>query len=87
MPFIRFLASEYYTYIVILILSLGVIISIYSYYTKKKLVYIIIIALSSHQPSFYFKYTKANTHSLCNVRLVSINKYISGFSCNTHYLS
>ena len=48
MPFIRSLASKYYTYIVALILSLGVVIPIYSYYTEKKLVYIIIIALFSH---------------------------------------
>ena len=44
MPPIRFLASEHYAYIIILILSLGAIMPIYSYYTKKKLVYIIIVA-------------------------------------------
>ena len=47
MLFIRFLAFEYYTYIVALILSLSVIIPIYFYYAKKKLVYIIITALFS----------------------------------------
>ena len=44
MPFIRSLVSEYYTYIVILILSLGVIMPIYFYYAEKKLVYITIAA-------------------------------------------
>ena len=44
MPFVRSLVSEYYTYIVTLILLLGVIMPIYSYYTKKKLVCVIIIA-------------------------------------------
>ena len=38
MPFIRSLVSKYYTYTVTLILSLGIIMPIYSYYTKKKLV-------------------------------------------------
>ena len=48
----------------------------YSYYMKKKLVYIIITALFGCQLSSYFKYTKANIRSLYNMRLVSINKYI-----------
>ena len=49
MPFIRFLASKCYTYIVILILLLGKIMPIYSYCTKKRLVYIIIITLCLYQ--------------------------------------
>ena len=44
MPFIRSLVSEYYAYIIAVILLLSKIMPIYSYYTKKKLVYIIIIA-------------------------------------------
>ena len=48
MPLIKSLALECYTRIVALILLLGVIMPIYSYYTKKKLVYIIIAALFSH---------------------------------------
>ena len=48
MPVIRFLAFERHTHLVILILSLSVIIPLYSYYAKKKLVYIIITALFSY---------------------------------------
>ena len=48
MPPVRFLVSKCHTYIVILILSLGVIMPIYSYYTKKKLVCVIIAALFSY---------------------------------------
>ena len=76
MPFIRSLVSEYYTYIIVLILSLGVLMPIYSYYTEKKLVCVIIIAFFSHQPSFYFKYIKLNIYSSCNIRSISNTKYI-----------
>ena len=48
MPFIKSLVSKCHAYIVTLILLLGVIMPIYSYYTKKKLVYIIIVALFSY---------------------------------------
>ena len=48
MPPIRSLASKYYTYIITLILLLGVIMPIYSYYTKKKLVYVTITAIFSY---------------------------------------
>ena len=51
------------------------IMSPYSYYVKKGLVCITIIVLFSRQPSSYSKYTKANTCSLCNMRLVFTNKY------------
>ena len=44
MPFIRFLVFKHCAYIVILILLLGVIMPIYSYYAKKKLVCVIIMA-------------------------------------------
>ena len=44
MPPGRFLASKHYTYIVAVILLLGEIMPSYSYYIKKKLVYITIIA-------------------------------------------
>ena len=76
MPFIRFLVSKYYTCIVILILSLGVIMPTYSYYIKKKLVYIIIAAPFSYQPSSYSKYIKLNIYFSCNVRSVFNTKYI-----------
>ena len=44
MPFIRFLVSKCYAYIVLVILLLNKIMLTYSRYTKKKLVYIIITA-------------------------------------------
>ena len=75
MPPIRFLASVYYILLTASISLNSKIISPYSYYTKKGLVYIIIIALFSCQPSSYSKYTKANTCSLCDVYSVSTNKY------------
>ena len=76
MPPIRSLASECHAYTVALILSLGVIMPIYSYYTEKKLVYIVIAASSNHQPSSYFKCIKSNIYSSCNIRLVFNTKYI-----------
>ena len=51
------------------------IISPYSYYAKKGLVYIIIIDFFSCQPSFYTEYTKLNTYILYNMYLISLNKY------------
>ena len=87
MPSIRSLASVYYILLAASISLNGEIMSPYSYYTKKELVYITIIVFFSYQPSSYFKCTKANTYSLCDVRSVSINKYIFRFSYNAHYLS
>ena len=52
------------------------IISPYSCYIKKELVYIAIIVPFSCQPSFYLKYTKVNTCSFCDIHLVFNNKYI-----------
>ena len=49
---------------------------IYSRYAKKKLVYIIIIALFSRQPSSYFKYTKLNMCLSCNIKSVSDAEYL-----------
>ena len=54
----------------------GEIISPYSHYIKKGLIYIAIINPFSRQPFFYTKYTKLNTYILYNMRLVSLNKYI-----------
>ena len=76
MPPIRSLASIYYILLTTSISLNGEIISPYSYYAKKGLVYIIIITLFSYQPSSYFECTKANTYSLYNMRLVSTNEYI-----------
>ena len=51
------------------------IISPYSCYAKKGLIYIIITDPSSCQFSFYTKCTKLNTYALCDIRSVSLNKY------------
>ena len=76
MPPIRSSASKCCAYIIAVILLLGEIIPSYSRYKEKKLVYIIIIALFSHQPSSCIKCTKLNMHLSCNVKLVSNAKYI-----------
>ena len=70
MPPIRSLASKRHTYIILVILLLGEIMLIYSCCTKKKLVYITIIAPFSCQSSSCFKYTKLNICLSCNVKLV-----------------
>ena len=75
MPPSRFLISKHYTRVVILILLLNKIIPSYSYCVEKRLFYITISAPFSYQPSFYTKCTKLNTYVLCDVRLVSFNKY------------
>ena len=51
------------------------IISLYSYYTKKGLVYIIIIEPFSRQLFSCTKCTKLNTRALCNICSVLLNKY------------
>ena len=48
MPFVRSTVSKYYTLLVLTIVLLGEIMPLYSCCTKKKLLYIIIVALSSH---------------------------------------
>ena len=75
MPPIRFSTLKRYTLFTISISFNKEIISPYSYYIKKGLVYIIIISLFNRQSFFYFKYTKANICLLCNMRLVPLNKY------------
>ena len=76
MPLIRSSASMRYILLAISISLNGKIMSPYSYYIKKGLVYIVIINPFSRQFSSYLKYTKANICSLCDVRSVSFNKYI-----------
>ena len=76
MPFIRLSTSKRYTLLATSISLNGEIISPYSRYIKKGLVYIIIIDFSGRQPSSYTKCTKLNTYTSCNMRLVSLNKYI-----------
>ena len=60
MPFIRSLASIYYALLAISISLNSKIMSPYSYYAKKGLIYITIINPFNYQPSFYLEYTKAN---------------------------
>ena len=47
----------------------------YSRYIEKKLVYIVIAAPSSRQPSSYTKCTKLNMQLFYNIQLVSNTKY------------
>ena len=76
MLFIRSLASKRYTYIVAVIFLLSKIMPTYSCCVLKGLVYIIIIAPLSCQPSFYIKYIKLNICLSCDIRLGSNTKYI-----------
>ena len=76
MPAVRLIAFKYYALFTSSITFNSEIISPYSYYMKKGLVYIIITDPSGCQSSFYFKCTKSNTYILCNMRLVSFNIYI-----------
>ena len=76
MPFIRSLASAYYTKLVAMIFLFNKIMPSCSCYKEKKLVYIIIIAFFSCQPSFYIKCTKLNICLFYNIKLVSNAKYL-----------
>ena len=67
MPFIRSLASAYYSWLVSLILSVSKTMPLYSCCAEKGLVCIIIITLFSCQPSSYFKCTKLNMRFSCNI--------------------
>ena len=67
MPSIRSSILGHYNQLVTIILLLSKVILSYSYYMEKKLVYIIIAAPSSRQPSFYTKYTQVNIRSSYNV--------------------
>ena len=70
MPFIRSLASVRYVLLATSISLNGEIMSPCSCCAKKKLVYIIIAAFSSRQPSFYFKCTKLNIYLSCDIQSV-----------------
>ena len=76
MPSVRSIASIYYTKLVAVILLLNKIMPSYSYYKEKKLVYIVIIALFSRQPSSCIKCTKLNIYLSCNIKSVSNIKYL-----------
>ena len=71
MPFIKSLVFTCCAKLMAAILLLSEIMPSCSCYKEKKLVYIIITALFSRQPSFYIKCTKLNIYSSCNIRLVS----------------
>ena len=75
MPPIRSTISKYCTLFTIFISLNREIISPYSYYIKKGLIYVIIINPFNYQPSFCIKCTKLNTYMLYNVHSVSFNKY------------
>ena len=83
-PAVRLIVSEHYTLLTSSITFNGEIMSPYSCYVKKGLVCIAIMESSSHQPSFYFKYTKLNTCVLYNIHSVSFNKY-TFFACFNSY--
>ena len=75
MPPVRSSVSKRRAHVIAVILSLSKIMPTYSYYVLKRLVYIIIIAPLSRQPSSYTKCTKLNMHLSCDVKLVSNTKY------------
>ena len=76
MPPIRSSAFKRCAYIVAIILLLSEIMPTCSRCVSKGLVYVIITALSSRQPSSCTKYTKSNMRSSCDVYLVSAAKYM-----------
>ena len=76
MLFIRFSASKRRLRLVSLILSLGKIMPLYSYYIEKRLFYITILVSFSCQSSSYIKCTKLNIYLSCDVRLVSNAKCV-----------
>ena len=79
MPFVRSLVFKYTAYyfkLVAIILLLSEIMPTYSCCIEKGLIYIIIIAPLSRQPSSYIKCIKLNMHLSYNVRLVFNTKCI-----------
>ena len=61
--------------LVAVILSLGKIMSTYSYYTEKGLICIIIIAPLGRQPSSYAKYTKLNMYFTYNIKYIFLTRF------------
>ena len=77
--------TAYYAYTVIVILSLNkIILSLYSRYLKKGLVYIALANLSLYQPSSYLKCTKINIYSSYNVCSVFNAKYTHSITLNSY---
>ena len=73
MPLVRSLIFKHLAYcfkLVAVILLLSKIMPIYSRYAEKGLVYIIIIALFSYQPSSYTKCIKLNMRFSYNIYLI-----------------
>ena len=87
MPPVRSLVSKYCAYVVFIILLLGEIMPLYSYCAEKKLVYVVITAPFSRQPSSYMECIKSNIYLSCDIRLVSNAKYIFAFLCDIYSLS
>ena len=78
MPPIRslvFKRTAYYFKLVAVILLLNKIMPTCSRCIEKGLVYIIIIAPLSRQPSSYIECTKSNIYLSCDIRSVSNTKY------------
>ena len=71
MPLIRSLASVCHVLLAISISLNGKIMSPCSYYAKKGLVCVTIIAPFSRQPFLYIECTKLNICLSCNIKLVS----------------
>ena len=71
MPPIRSLASERHACIVVVILLFSKIMPSCSRYEEKKLVYIIIMAFFSRQPSSCVKCSKSNIYLFYNIRSIS----------------
>jgi len=69
--------------VVLKILLLGKAMPSYSRCADKKLVYIIITALSGCQLFSCAKYTKLNIRSSCDVKLVSNAKYTRSITLNS----
>jgi len=68
-----------------IVLSLGkIILSLYSRYTKKGLVYIILASPLSRQPSFYLECTKANIYLSYNVCSISNAKYTRSITFSSY---
>ena len=76
MPFIKSSTSKCCALLIISISLNGEIISPYSCYIKKGLIYIVITEPFSCQFFSYTKCTKLNTCMLYNMRSISFNKYI-----------
>ena len=74
-PPIRSTASRRYNKLITFIISINKVMPSYSYYIKKGLVYIAIVAPSGRQPSFCAKYIKVNMRSSYNIYSISNTKY------------